>query len=262
MNVSEVAAHLGISIPSASRRVHDAVVGGWLVNDETRKSQPAKLRLGEPLPSAALLPSRSELDGLIRESQSVVTNPASMPAPDSPAGVFTFSRDTAAYDGDIAGGSQPDLRYTSVKPENVKTRPAPVGNGLSDDLSPAEAANADKPDDIDLGAEAFGTLSVDAEQLDDQVDPEDLRDLGGHGTPLASPRLCPACNQMHSVGTTCLSSTGVNLPASAWPSAPPCRACGTTAWVTRDGGTNYCGTCHPATLEPTDGQQTGLGWLS
>lgn len=82
-----------------------------------------------------------------------------------------------------------------------------------------------------------------------------------HGTPLTPPRLCPACNQMHSVGTTCLSSSGV-VPASSWTHSPTCRACGTTEWVTRDDGTTYCETCHPATVAGLDGEQSTLGWLS
>ena len=61
VTVSEVAAALGISVPSATRRVRDAIAGGWLINDELRRYQKALLRLGEPLPPTSLLPTPEEL---------------------------------------------------------------------------------------------------------------------------------------------------------------------------------------------------------
>jgi hypothetical protein len=86
--VSQVAARLGVSLSSASRRVHDAVAGKWLVNDEHRASQTAKLRLGEPLPMRAGLPTPDVMLALhvsgASEVDSGVFTFASRPAPSPP----------------------------------------------------------------------------------------------------------------------------------------------------------------------------------
>ncbi len=52
---------LKLSKASVSRRVAGARHGGWLVDDETRKGHPAKLRIGEPLPSEHGLPTPAQL---------------------------------------------------------------------------------------------------------------------------------------------------------------------------------------------------------
>jgi hypothetical protein len=59
--VTEVANMLGVSVASATRRVRDAIAGGWLINEEVRRSQKARLRVGEPLPPISLLPTPDEL---------------------------------------------------------------------------------------------------------------------------------------------------------------------------------------------------------
>ena len=48
---------LNLSKAAVSRRVSTAKRGGWLVDDETAKGRPAKLRVGEPLPSDCGLPT-------------------------------------------------------------------------------------------------------------------------------------------------------------------------------------------------------------
>lgn len=90
-NVTEVAHQLGISVPSASRRVATAVRGGWLVNEETRPSQTARLRVGEALPASSGLPSVDELRGHLPIQDAIVkTPPAAGEAPAQRAD-FTIS---------------------------------------------------------------------------------------------------------------------------------------------------------------------------
>lgn len=81
VSVREVAARLDVSESAAWRRVQDAVAGKWLVNDEHRPSQTAKLRLGEPLPARAGLPTPDTVRSAAGEVGS---------------GVFTFARNPAA----------------------------------------------------------------------------------------------------------------------------------------------------------------------
>ena len=117
VTVSQVAGHLGISVASASRRVHDAIAGKWLINDESRRSQTAKLRLGEPLPATSGLPLPEALGDQDAGLASAVD-----------LGVFTFAADPA--------GSRPPVqqerlegqdsgRPSSVTPENVQTADGP-----------------------------------------------------------------------------------------------------------------------------------------
>ncbi len=50
VSVTEIAKALKLDKSAASRRVADAVSGGYLANNETRKGRPARIVLGEPLP--------------------------------------------------------------------------------------------------------------------------------------------------------------------------------------------------------------------
>ena len=58
---SDIRAASGLSKASVSRRVSDAKSGKWLLDDESRAGHPAKLRLGEALPSECGLPMPEEL---------------------------------------------------------------------------------------------------------------------------------------------------------------------------------------------------------
>lgn len=62
MSQAEVMRMLCLSRAAASRRTSAALAGGWLVNDETVKGRPAKLRIGEPLPGSCGLPTPEELE--------------------------------------------------------------------------------------------------------------------------------------------------------------------------------------------------------
>ncbi len=64
ISVTDVARQLGISKMSASRLVKNALQGGWLVNNDTRRGHPYDLGLGEPLPEAEGLPSVEALLGV------------------------------------------------------------------------------------------------------------------------------------------------------------------------------------------------------
>ena len=110
VTVTEVAKRLGVSMPSASRRVREAISGKWLVNDEQRKSQTAKLRLGEPLPASSMLPTPESLVEVGRESV----------APDHEGG-FTISPDTAVPPSLEAEAPTPDVGYPVVFAENVQS---------------------------------------------------------------------------------------------------------------------------------------------
>jgi hypothetical protein len=104
VTVTEVANSLGVSVPSATRRVRDAIAGGWLVNEEVRRSQKAMLRLGEPLPETSLLPSRRELEA---QQPDLESSPAQAQA-------------SAGEKGQ--GGAM----HPPVSPENVKTAQEPI----------------------------------------------------------------------------------------------------------------------------------------
>ena len=51
VSVTEIAKFLKLDTSTASRRVRDAVQRGYLANNETRKGRPARIALGDPLPS-------------------------------------------------------------------------------------------------------------------------------------------------------------------------------------------------------------------
>jgi hypothetical protein len=61
VSATDVAKQLGLSPAAAWYRVQKALKGRWLVNDETRKRQQAKLRLGDPLPPSVGLPTLMEI---------------------------------------------------------------------------------------------------------------------------------------------------------------------------------------------------------
>ncbi|MCL4553246.1 MAG: bifunctional DNA primase/polymerase [Candidatus Marsarchaeota archaeon] len=61
----EIAKELGLVKGTVSNRVRTAIRGGWLVDEETGRGKPAKIRLGEPLPERAGLPTPEELEALI-----------------------------------------------------------------------------------------------------------------------------------------------------------------------------------------------------
>lgn len=62
--VQEVARRLMLDKSAASRRVHVALTGGWLINQETKRGRPALLTVGEPLPhNQPVLPTVEQLQG-------------------------------------------------------------------------------------------------------------------------------------------------------------------------------------------------------
>ena len=151
VSVTEVAQALHISMPSASRRVRDAVAAGWLVNDEQRRRQRAKLRPGEPVPADGGLPSPDELraavagrsvpetphpEGLSGIPENVKTRPVSTledASGSSADGVFTFSRESGSGSGQTEGAG-PDAAA------------APDADGGPADLEPDESDWVDLPE--------------------------------------------------------------------------------------------------------------------
>jgi hypothetical protein len=61
VTVTEIARRLSLSPSATWRRIRGALDGRWLVNEETRKYQPAKIRVGEPMPEVPGLPALPEL---------------------------------------------------------------------------------------------------------------------------------------------------------------------------------------------------------
>lgn len=62
VSMTTLAERLKIGKPATSERVRKCTAGGWLINEETRRGQPAKLRRGDPLPAeASILPEPDAL---------------------------------------------------------------------------------------------------------------------------------------------------------------------------------------------------------
>jgi len=62
VSVTEIAKFLKLDTGTASRRVRDAVLRGYLANNEIRKGRPARIALGDLMPSdRQILPRPSEL---------------------------------------------------------------------------------------------------------------------------------------------------------------------------------------------------------
>ena len=73
-NVSEVelARRLKLSRSTVSYRVHRAIQGGWLINDEWKKGCSARLRRGAPLPDdTTALPDVEEVEELFEDSNQI-----------------------------------------------------------------------------------------------------------------------------------------------------------------------------------------------
>jgi hypothetical protein len=106
--VSAVAKSLKLDTSAASRRVHTAIGGTFVRNLETRKGQPAKLVLGEPLPAEQeVLPLPEALEEsvcTVARSSGGVDNPPPPPPPSSDAltveDVVAVFADAAAVDPD------------------------------------------------------------------------------------------------------------------------------------------------------------------
>jgi len=60
-SATKIAERLGVNRGTVHRRVHAALKAGWLVNEESRKGYPWKLREGEPLPEKEGLPTVEEI---------------------------------------------------------------------------------------------------------------------------------------------------------------------------------------------------------
>jgi hypothetical protein len=87
-SVAAIVRKLGLDKSTVSRRASAAKESGYLVNDESRKGQPAKYRLGEPLPEdSPILPKRCSVAALLEG--------------DAPLPPTTDDDGTAAEDGSL-----------------------------------------------------------------------------------------------------------------------------------------------------------------
>jgi chromosome segregation and condensation protein ScpB len=66
---ADIARRIGKSRSTVSGHVTQAIAGGWLANAETTQGRPARLRIGEPLPDNAGLPTPQQLAELFDRSQ-------------------------------------------------------------------------------------------------------------------------------------------------------------------------------------------------
>jgi len=121
ITTTAVADFLGISVPSAWRRIKEAIAGGWLVNRETRKGQPARLRVGEAMPATSGLPTPDELRGLkltgsLENVQSPGPAAPKVPSPHVDPPTTADDRDPS-LDTDVAG--EDALPVFTVSPDTA-----------------------------------------------------------------------------------------------------------------------------------------------
>ncbi len=74
-----VARHLQINKATAWRRAKVAINQGWLINAESRKSYPAILKLGDPLPEREGLPTPETVAGCISAKSAATANATAQP---------------------------------------------------------------------------------------------------------------------------------------------------------------------------------------
>jgi hypothetical protein len=125
VRVQDVADRLGIHKSSASRRVQEAIAGGWLMNAEWRANHPAELQIAEELPPEPGLPSPSEL----AEGCTVATEPAT--------GLDAASElERAALKASVAG-LQPQPAGSHTHQANGQ-QASPANEAVSESVPPEE----------------------------------------------------------------------------------------------------------------------------
>jgi hypothetical protein len=154
VSITELALRLKVSVAPAWRRVNSAIAGGWIVNEETRKRQTARLRVGEPLPPSSGLPSVEQLrvacatvghqdvtapgPPKVNEATSVVASS------DAPAG------STSAEPHDHYPASRPPVNPENVQTPDIGTTTEPAGVFT---FSADPAGSQDEPGDwVDVRA--------------------------------------------------------------------------------------------------------------
>ncbi len=80
VSYSAVAAVIGLHPEQVKRLARQAIRRGWLTNEESRKSQPADLNIGDPLPSRVGLPTLGELAAAFEQSQPTASTGVATPA--------------------------------------------------------------------------------------------------------------------------------------------------------------------------------------
>ncbi len=77
-----VSRYLSLDKPAGSRRVKTTLTLGYVVNLETHKGRPARLRIGEPLPDELeVLPTKDSIDAAIDGCNVADRSQASNPLP-------------------------------------------------------------------------------------------------------------------------------------------------------------------------------------
>jgi hypothetical protein len=126
VSITELALRLKVSVASAWRRVNSAIAGGWIVNEETRKRQTARLRVGEPLPPSAGLPSIEELRVAC---ETVGHRDTEAPGPSMADVATSFVAASDSRDGSTSAepDDHPADTHPSVSLENVQTPDTSIG---------------------------------------------------------------------------------------------------------------------------------------
>jgi hypothetical protein len=114
-----IASALKLGRPAVSRRVGLALKGGFLINEESIKGKPHKLRLGDPLPDEATLPAPDVLFGTrpTPESMRTLEHP-----PEKPHG----SAETTVQ---RVGSNSPTVRFEQPRPSNGGVKQSIPHNG-------------------------------------------------------------------------------------------------------------------------------------
>jgi hypothetical protein len=120
VSITELALRLKVSVASAWRRVNSAIAGGWIVNEETRKRQTARLRVGEPLPPSSGLPTVEELS-VACETVGHTDTEAPGPSMADVATSFVAASDTPGGSTSVEPDDHPATSHLPVNPENVQT---------------------------------------------------------------------------------------------------------------------------------------------
>ncbi|MCH8993427.1 MAG: DUF3854 domain-containing protein [Chloroflexi bacterium] len=146
LTVKQVADHLKLPKNTALYRVRAAGAGGYVVNQETRKGQPAKLVLGDPLPEERpALPEPVDLEGAPAPSLPETTRPAE-PAPSD----RSYGESEGAVRRAVQQLIEPGIEPALCSDSDTKTRVLGEGvqrfNGDRGDLSAESPACAHRPE--------------------------------------------------------------------------------------------------------------------
>lgn len=125
ISATTLASQLVINRGTASRRVNAAIKRGWIINRETKKSQPWDLQMGEPLPETQGLPDPEWLKACCVGAPA--PNSASTGATPQDAEIINDDSGCCTVAGDTDESNPPPSEMSDQEPND----PAPPKSGLS-----------------------------------------------------------------------------------------------------------------------------------